>query len=118
MAMAEAAPRGDVVSRWVSTALTTNACGVATRRTGWLIRRFVDLTPTPGMAESDGARFLSATLENLPPNSVFEPGRSEAAGAGEVTAVAVDDHRQRGDPGAGAERLLRGVERRRPDALE
>ena len=52
------------------------------------------------MAESDGVMFLSATLEDLPPNSVFEPGRSEAAGAGEVTAVAVDDHRQRGDPGA------------------
>lgn len=49
---------------------------------------------------------------------MFKAGRPEVAGPGQITAVTVDDHSQAGDPGGRAERLLRGVQNRGPDAFE
>jgi hypothetical protein len=49
---------------------------------------------------------------------MLEADQAEAPSAGQVAAVAINDHAQRGNPRAGAERLLRGVQRGRPDAFE
>jgi len=59
-----------------------------------------------------------APVEDQTPHGVFEAGRAEAPVSGEVAAVAVEDDRQRGEPGAGAERLPGGVQGGRPDAVE
>ena len=70
------------------------------------------------VAHDPQRRFLPAPLEDLAADGLLEPGRAEAPGAGQVAAVALADHAHRGGPGPGPERLLRGVQRRRPDALE
>ena len=62
--------------------------------------------------------FLPAPAQDQTAHRLLEAGWAEAAGSGEVAAVAVDDDAQRGGPGAGAERLPGGVQRDRPDAVE
>ena len=64
------------------------------------------------------AGFLTAAPDDLAANRLLEASRAEASGAGQVAVVAVNDDAQRGDPGAGPERLPGGAQGGRPDALE
>jgi len=64
------------------------------------------------------AGFLPAVLGDLASDRGLEPGQTQLSGAGQVAAVTIDDHRHRRSPGTGLERLLRGLQRCRPDTLE
>ncbi|WP_461122888.1 hypothetical protein [Saccharothrix stipae] len=69
------------------------------------------------------ARDPQRGLECAPPNDLaphapLEPVGAQSASPFQVVAAAVADRRQGGEPGVGPERLLRGVQRRRPHALQ
>ena len=61
---------------------------------------------------------LVTAADQLATDLVLETGQTSAPGQGEVAAVAGDDYVERGDPGVGFERVLRGLESRGPDALQ
>jgi hypothetical protein len=69
-------------------------------------------------AQDSQGGFLPATADDLASDYLLEPAGTEASGAAEIAAVAVDDHAERGDPGPGPEGLPGGLQRGRPDALE
>src|SRR3954449_5882520 len=63
-------------------------------------------------------RFLPTAPGDLAAHRLLEPGRPETSSAGQLATVAIHDHRQRGDPGARAERLPGGIQGGRPDTVE
>ncbi|MEV2226734.1 hypothetical protein AB0E01_43870 [Nocardia vinacea] len=62
--------------------------------------------------------FLTSPACDLAAHGLLEAGHPEAAGAGQIAAVAIADHAHRRYPGARSERLARGVQRGGPHAFQ
>src|SRR3954452_7998836 len=70
------------------------------------------------VAQDPQAGFLPAALDDLAAHCMLEPSRAQTSSAVEVTAITVQDHPHRRDPGLGPEGLLGYFQRGRPHAFE